>query len=262
MEDGTGRGNNGQTAELARIETAYRERDASDAASPYAFVRPGYTLYMQLLEWSLLDALRRSPVDLVGAKVLDVGCGTGYMLNRLLEFGAGAVTGVDLMPGRIEAARRRYPGMRFECANAAELPFGDGEFDIVTQFTCLSSVLDAGLRKAIAGEMWRVVRPGGIVVSYDIRPPTLAIRSMRWWGGWRRRRLGHDTADVVTPVVEISPGELRRLFPSASLRYASTGLAFGLCGIAGRSELGARLLARLPLLREHGVAVLVSSTRD
>ena len=56
------------------------------------------------------------------------------------------------------------------CANAAELPFPDGEFDLVTHFTCLSSVLDPGLRAAIAAEMWRVVRPGGVVLSFDMRP--------------------------------------------------------------------------------------------
>src|SRR5438067_146687 len=138
----------GQAAEIARIETAYKLRDASSSAT-YSFANPGYAFYLQALEWSLLETLRRAPVRLAEARVLDVGCGGGYFLHRLVEYGAADATGVDLMPDRIELARRRYPGLRFECANAAELPFADQSFDLVTQFTCLSSVLDPQLRAVI-----------------------------------------------------------------------------------------------------------------
>jgi SAM-dependent methyltransferase len=245
-----------ETSELRRIEAAYAERDAGTAAAVYRFTNTGYVFYMQLLEWSLLEALRSSPVEIDGARVLDVGCGSGYFLHRLTEFGAGAATGVDLMPERIDAARRRYPAIRFACANAAKLPFADGEFDVVTQFTCLSSVLDDGLRAAIAAEMWRVVRPGGIIVSYDMRPAPWPVRAMRWLGEQRRRGQELD-ATAATPTADISNEELRRLFPAGSLEHASVGLAFGLCGIAGRSYLAARLLACIPSLREHGIGVLV-----
>jgi SAM-dependent methyltransferase len=246
----------GPATEVARIEAAYRERDAVSRGGVYRFTSTGYTFYMQGLEWSLLDALRRSPVDLEGANALDIGCGSGYLLHRLIEFGVGQATGVDLMPGRIEAARRRYPQPRFVCANAADLPFADGEFDIVTQFTCLSSVLDPGLRAAIAAEMWRVLRPGGIIVSYDMLPPPWPVRLMRWLGEWRRRDHTEAT-EAATPTTAIAVEELRRLFPAADPRHASVGLAFGLCAIAARSRLAAQLLARVPILREHAIGVVV-----
>ena len=101
-----------QAAEVRRIEAAYAARDASSAASPYRYANPGYALYMQLLESSLLRSLQRAPVALEGSSVLDVGCGSGYFLNRLSEFGAGTATGVDLIPERVDAARRRYPALR------------------------------------------------------------------------------------------------------------------------------------------------------
>jgi ubiquinone/menaquinone biosynthesis C-methylase UbiE len=243
----------GQAQELARIQAAYERRDASGATSRYCFTNPGYAFHMQLLEWTLLEAVRRSPVRLEGASVLDVGCGSGYMTSRLLEFGAAATTGVDLMEGRIETAQQRYPRPNFVCANAAELPFVDGEFDIVTQFTCLSSVLDPDLRKAIAAEMWRVIGPGGVIISYDIRRAPWPLRILRMAAATRHR--GPALA-APTPTAAISAQEMRRLFPAASSRYASAGLAFDLCPIAGRSEMFARLLAAAPFLREHGFAML------
>ena len=211
---------------------------------------------MQALEWALLEAFRRSPVNLQGANVLDVGCGSGYLLHRLVEFGAGDSTGVDLMPGRVEAARSRYPGIPFTCADAANLPFDNAQFDIVTQFTCLSSVLDLGLRSAIAAEMWRVLRPGGVVLSYDMRLPSWPVRAMRSAGGWRRRGQA-ASAEAATPTSPISVDELRRLFPDATLGYEPVGLAFGLCGVAARSTLAAQLLASLPVFREHAIGLVV-----
>jgi SAM-dependent methyltransferase len=242
-----------QATEVRRIVAAYAERDASAAAAVYRFANPGYAFYMQLLEWSVLEALRDSPVALDAARVLDVGCGTGYFSHRMTEFGAVATTGVDLMPERIEQAHRRYPEARFVCANAAELPFAEGEFDVVTQFTCLSSVLDPALRAGIAAEMSRVLRPGGIVLSFDIRPAPYPVRAMQWLGRWRRRESDPPT----TLTTGISAQELRRLFPGAAVRYQSSGLAFGLCGVAGRSYLAAQLLTHVPGLREHGVGVIV-----
>lgn len=244
-----------EAAEVRRIESAYAARDAGAASETYSYANPGYAIYMQLLEGSLLECLRRAPVALARASVLDVGCGSGYFLHRLVEFGAASATGIDLIPDRIDAARRRYPAIRFECANAAALPFADGEFDIVTQFTCLSSVIDPGLRTAIGAEMWRVVRPGGIVLSYDMRQPPLLLRGIRWLSGLRARA-GARTHGAGTPTIAISRDELARLFPQGSLQYSSAGLAFGLCTVAARSPLSAQLLARIPSLREHGIGVV------
>jgi SAM-dependent methyltransferase len=199
--------------------------------------------------------------DLGASRTLDVGCGTGYFAHRLLEFGALGATGVDLMEDRIRAARERYPAVRFECANAAELPFDDGTFDVVTQFVCFSSVIDPSLRSAIASEMWRVTRPGGIVVSYDIRPEPLPLRVRRWRRLRRVRQDGRPTAPL-TPTVDISRRELERLFPEASPWYRTAGLDFELCTFAERSYLAARLLAAVPALRAHALAVMCKPGRD
>lgn len=253
MEQPSSPTNADQLAEADRIRSAYLRRDASGAPSPYHFLNPGYCFYMQLLEAGVLRALRTAPVDLRSAHVLEVGCGSGYFVHRMSEYGAASVVGIDLMPERIDAARRRYPGLTFETANATELPFGDAEFDLVTQFTCFSSVLDPGMRAAIGGEIWRVLKPGGAVLSYDLRPGSIAIRGLRWLG---RRRRGEDEMPMPTPTLGIPRDELARMFPQAELSYESVGLAFGLCGIAERSQLAALLLAGIPGLREHAIGLL------
>lgn len=243
----------GSAAEVARIERAYERRDAADEAAPYRYSSPAYTFYIQLLEWAVLDALRCARIDLESADALEVGCGSGYFVNRLVEFGARSATGIDLMPGRIDAARRRYPTHRFECANAAELPLPDNSYDLVVQFTCLSSVLEANLRREMAVEMWRVLRPGGAVLSYDLREPTLPVRLMRALGA-RTRVEPNDDAE--TPTTGISEQQLALLFPQGELSYRPSGLAFGLCRLAAHSPMLARALAQLPPLREHAIAVI------
>ena len=110
---------------------------------------------MQRLERELLDALRVAGVDLPSSRVLDLGCGSGYFLHRLVEYGAHEASGIDLMQDRIDQGRRRYPTLDLHARSATELPFDDSSFDLVTQFTCLSSVLDAGVRSAIGAEVWR-----------------------------------------------------------------------------------------------------------
>src|SRR5206468_9192429 len=141
-----------------------------DAAggSPYRWDNPGYVIYMQSLERGLLRGFADAGVHLEGFRVLDIGCGSGYFLNRLRDYGAGECHGIDLMENRIEEGRARYPSLDLVVGSATELPYADAEFDLVTQFTCLSSILDDEVRLAVAREMLRIAA-GGWVLSFDMR---------------------------------------------------------------------------------------------
>jgi SAM-dependent methyltransferase len=222
-------------AELERIRAAYRERDAAED-TPYRWDNPGYVTYMQEVERALLGALADGAVRLQGARVLDVGCGTGYFLHRLREYGAGDCHGIDLMQNRVAEGRKRYPALHLHVGSATELPFRDGEFDLVTQFTCLSSIVDAGVRLAAAREMQRVAA-GGWVLSLDLR-------------GMRPPGLRHSRPARGTPTVPLDERELMRLFGEPAL-LRRVALVFDLTHRIGKHAALAAALATLPWLRSH-----------
>jgi SAM-dependent methyltransferase len=240
-----------ESAEVQRIRDAYRERDAAPP-SGYGWASPGYRFYMQGIEWELLKELTRAGVALPGAAVLEVGCGGGYFLGRFVDFGVARAAGIDLMEDRIAGARERYPTLELVAGDAAALPWEDGSFDLVSHFTCLSSVLDPALRRAIAAEMWRVCRPGGVIVSYDMRTTPAVIRAL---GRWPVRRAGADGRPP-TATTPIDVGELRALFPDGELQARTVSLNLDLARIAGRGRLLAQAAAALPFLRTHLLALV------
>jgi trans-aconitate methyltransferase len=93
-----------------------------------------------------------SPV--AGERILDLGCGDGYLTERLQSLGC-QVLGVDSSPEQVEAARGR--GVLAEVADAVRLGF-DSEFDAVFSNATLHWVKDADA--ALAG-VRRALRPGG-----------------------------------------------------------------------------------------------------
>jgi SAM-dependent methyltransferase len=248
-------------AELERIRDAYRERDAGAAAglTPYAWSNPGYVFYMQELERELLSALDGAGAAVAGGRVLDVGCGSAYFLHRLVEYGMAEGHGIELMPNRVEQARERYPRLDVRQGSATEIPHPDGSFDLVTHFTCLSSVLDPEVRRSIAAEMWRVTAPGGHVLSFDMRPTpapvAVARRALGAAGALVRGRRAAPSG--VTPTVGLSVEELHSLFPAPPVWERAVCLHFDLAGLAARRSLAlARALAAMPLLRSHLLVVV------
>ena len=143
------------------------------------------------------------------------------------------------MEDRIAEGRKRYPSLQLHVGSATELPFADGEFDLVTQFTCLSSILDDEVRLTVAREMRRVA-VGGWVLSFDMR-------------GLRRPGSRHEMGKG-TPTVPIDEGELRRLFGKPTL-LRRAGLAFELAQLTGGHTLLSTALASLPPLRSHLLGV-------
>ena len=103
-----------------------------------------------------------------GARVLDVGSGTGETACFLAKESAVRVSAVDRsdqMIDRAEAkARAKGLTVEFRTADAATLPFGDGEFDAAI-CECTLCFLK---KERVLGEMVRVVRPGGCVGMHDL----------------------------------------------------------------------------------------------
>jgi ubiquinone/menaquinone biosynthesis C-methylase UbiE len=99
--------------------------------------------------------------------VLEVGCGTGLVLERIRVF-ARSVQGIDLSPGMLEHARRR--GLNVREASATELPFEDNSFDVCCSFKVLAHV--PAINTALS-EMARVTRPGGTLIAEFYNPHSI-----------------------------------------------------------------------------------------
>src|SRR5215217_298880 len=133
-----------------------------------------YDLMNSLMTAGLHHGWRERAADLAalrpGGRALDVACGTGDLAIELARRvgPSGTVVGSDFSEAMLERARAKSSGVRWEWANALELPYADGEFDAATvSFGARNfSDLDRGL-----AEMARVVRPGGRVVVLEITTP-------------------------------------------------------------------------------------------
>ena len=102
-----------------------------------------------------------------GERVLDVACGTGVVARRAaIAVGqTGSVCGLDLNPGMVGVARAqpapaRSADIEYRVGDGMELPFADGEYDLVT---CQQGLQFFPDRACGLAEMYRVLRPGGRV---------------------------------------------------------------------------------------------------
>lgn len=99
-------------------------------------------------------------------RILDAGCGSGWLCKRLLEF--GRVTGVDLADDVIARAQRRWPGITFIAGDFMEVDLPRGYFDVVTCFELLAHVAD---QAALVEKLASLVKARGLLlISTQNRP--------------------------------------------------------------------------------------------
>ena len=153
-------------------------------------------------------------------RVLDAGCGGGSVLAELQDWGAvsGNLYGVDLLPERIELARRQFPHLHFQQANAEQLDFPDGSFDLVFLFTVFTSILDKQMAGNVANEVTRILKPGGGVVWYDFRYNNPRNTNVRGVSKPTIRQLFPNFIVRLQPITLLPP-LARRLGPSTPLLY-------------------------------------------
>jgi ubiquinone/menaquinone biosynthesis C-methylase UbiE len=122
-------------------------------------------------------------------EVLDLGCGTGRLLERAAQRWANAnLIGIDVSAKMIDEARRKHPGQghfRFEIGDVAALPLEPASVDLAVSTISFHHWADqlGGLRQVA-----RVLRPGGIFVLADIHPPLVLRPIMRAFHASRSRR--------------------------------------------------------------------------
>jgi demethylmenaquinone methyltransferase/2-methoxy-6-polyprenyl-1,4-benzoquinol methylase len=162
-------------------------------------------------------------------RLLDLACGTGDI--ALLASAAGAdVTALDITPRMIELAREkvREAGarpMRFLVADMTAIPLPDASVDVVTTGYGLRNVSD--LERAI-GEIHRVLKPGGRLLSLDFNRPQNAALRVAYHAyltgigsalGWLLHR-DPDTYRYIPESIRLYPGA-----PAVVVRMKAAGFA-------------------------------------
>jgi SAM-dependent methyltransferase len=111
----------------------------------------------------LIDAFARLSGLPRGARIADLGCGSGAFTEELRQAGY-SVVGVDISPKLIELGRRKYPGLELLEGDVEALPFETGSFDGVLLSGLVHHFPDP---RRCAAETLRILRTGGRFVAFD-----------------------------------------------------------------------------------------------
>lgn len=115
------------------------------------------------------------------ARVLDVGCGTGFVTRAAAQLpDVAEAVGIDLSPVFIDKARDFSCALKnvvFHEADARAWPFADQNFDVVVFHTALTHVPEP--ERALT-EVFRVLRPGGTVAICDGDYSTISVANAEW----------------------------------------------------------------------------------
>ncbi|MBR1092347.1 methyltransferase domain-containing protein [Bradyrhizobium manausense] len=160
-----------------------------------------------------------------GERIIDVGCGTGSLTFLIPDrANISTIEAIDYEEQFVEALRQRSsdPRITARLGDACALPFGENQFDRALSMLVLHFVSDP--RKAVA-EMFRVVRPGGVV----------AATVWDTFGGMPSQRIFWDTIAAIEPSAVARrcaalvrpmtfPGEMMDAFAGAGLQHVTEAM--------------------------------------
>jgi ubiquinone/menaquinone biosynthesis C-methylase UbiE len=129
----------------------------------YAGSEEEYNVFTDDSNEALLDACLRLAAFPRGARIADLGCGTGIFTSLLSARGFTPI-GVDLSPGLVARALGRYPGIEFVEGDVEGLSFDDESFDGVLLGGIVHHLPDPS---ACAREVCRILKPGAAFVAFD-----------------------------------------------------------------------------------------------
>jgi ubiquinone/menaquinone biosynthesis C-methylase UbiE len=129
---------------------AHAEADAYDVFTPDSSAR-------------LIDACVRLLALRRGARVVDLGCGSGVFSDLLRRAGFACV-GIDISPKLVALGRRKFPTVEFLQGDVEHLPFPDASFDGALLSGLVHHFPDPS---RCAAELFRILRPGGRFVAFD-----------------------------------------------------------------------------------------------
>lgn len=183
---------------------------------------------------------------LVDMSILDLGCGTGQWMQRLILYGASPkrIVGIDNQKARIRAATLNCSAnLNLLVGSGEKLPFIDNAFSLILQNLVFSSI-SVGVRHIVAKEMDRVLRPRGVILWVDF--------FSHLFRGLRRQNSN------VLPI-PIKRREVEKLFPSYTYYSKKFGLHRRLWCLYNKMPCLPGLLIKFPIFCGYEVVVLVKN---
>jgi len=197
---------------------------------------------------------RQSGAGAAGLRVLDIGCGGGFLAEEFAALGC-RVTGVDPSPASIGAARAHAAGqglrIDYRVGTGEELPAPDADFDVACCCDVLEHVSDVD---RVISETARVLQPGGLYLFDTINrtrtSKLVAIKAMQQWPLTRLTDVAfHDWDMFITPAElaavlkrhGLVPGETTGLGPRTAPLTVLRSLASARRGRITYGELSRRL---------------------
>lgn len=203
-----------------------------------SILQPGNLLMVQERERFLAKLLLKHGFDTLDQfRAFEAGCSTGYNMRLFVQWGARPenIAGIDLDSAAVDYNRAHAPEIRVHSGSANDIPETDATFDLALAFTLFSSVPDEDVAHGIARELFRITRPGGLIVLYDMR---------------KKNPRNPD----VHPVL---PDDVRRWFPKCPMRVHTITLAPPIARPLGRwAPWAYGPLAAIRPLRSHAMYVL------
>ena len=222
--------------EIQRIRTEYERRKREVPQNYYSWGRLSNCFHhTQLVRDCIGEISRENMFPLENRSVADIGCGSGKWLLEFAQWDAHALHGIDLDESRVKLAKERLPSADLCVGDARQLPWREDSFDLVSQFTLFTSILNDTVKKQIAQEMLRVVKPNGVILWFDFR-----FNNPR----------NHNVSGIDSE-------EIRSLFPNCAIRLRRVTLAPPVArAIVPISWIAASILEKIPFLRTHYLGII------
>jgi SAM-dependent methyltransferase len=204
-------------------------------------------LQLRQLDWVRRAAERLAAEQDGPLRILDFGCGTGWLGASLTDL--GDVTGTDLAPAAIEHAQQEFPGVRFLAGSFSEVP--SGTFDLVISSEVIAHVSD---QPAFMARVSDLLRPGGMFLLMTQnsfvwhRISTLKPAGEGQIRNWPRLRdlrpMLKNSGFSNVRVTSLQPSGDRGVLRVANSRYLRGGFRLVHLGTAWRSVLERALVGR------------------